>query len=223
MPYLIPQKKIAVFFSPKSGGTSIRSFLFHLENGFPFTDYINQGKLVTANALVRNVVFSRANLGEISGFRKFAVVRNPIERFLSGYSNRVGHYKELSYEVAGVALLQRDLEENPSIDKFVERFHAYRKSSRSINRHFFKQQRFIGDDIGFYEKVFRLDRIPDFVDFMNDTFSSEASMPRLQTGGEKLDFFSLSAATKDRILSLCESDIAFDIFPDMREKYYGSS
>ncbi|WP_416916675.1 MAG: sulfotransferase family 2 domain-containing protein [Roseicyclus sp.] len=92
---------MAFFFSPKSGGTSLRAFLFHAENGFAFRDYSVQGARVDANMLAANYRFNRIDHSELEGYRRFALVRDPVRRFLSGYSNRVLHYRELSIEAAG--------------------------------------------------------------------------------------------------------------------------
>jgi len=220
MPYIIPQKKLAFFFSPKSGGTSLRNFLFHVENGFPFQDYYVQGKHITSNSLVVNSILRRVNTEALTDYRRFALLRDPIQRFLSGFSNRVGFYKELSMEAAGEGLKKYGLPPNPDIETFVREFQKYRKCSKSINRHFFKQQRFIGDDPAYFEKVFRLDKVSEMVDFINLEFQSDANMPRLQTGGEKIDFFALNDSLKQDIFDICKDDIAFRIFEDMLDAYF---
>jgi hypothetical protein len=44
-------------------------------------------------------------------------------------------------------------------------------------------------------------------------------MPRLQTGGPKLDFFALDEDVQLRILDICRHDIAFRVFPDYWTPY----
>lgn len=77
MPYLMPAQRMAFFFSPKSGGTSLRAFLFHAENGFPFRDYTMQGVRSDLGVLVRNNRFGRINHHDLVDFRRFALIRDP--------------------------------------------------------------------------------------------------------------------------------------------------
>lgn len=219
MPYLIPDARIAVFFSPKGGGTSLRAYLFHLENGFPFRDYRVQGKTVDANALLRNTRWRAFDQSTVSGFDTFAVVRDPVRRFLSGFSNRVLHYRELSAEKAGETLKDIGLPPNPDITAFIDNFDGYKQASRNFRRHFWPQQAFLGDDPGFYTGIYTLENIGALVKDLNGRFGVEAEMPRLQTGGAKLSFDDLDRDTRRKLLELVDGDIAFDMNPDYRTRY----
>jgi hypothetical protein len=219
MPYIMPAQRIAFFFSPKSGGTSLRAFLFHAENGFAFRDYSVQGMQVDANALAANYRFNRVDHAPLVDFRRFALVRDPVKRFLSGYSNRVLHYRELSIEAAGQDLLREGLPPDPDIGTFVENYVGYLRCSKNLARHFLRQQKFIGPDASHFERVFKLEDVDQLVDFVNAACGAQAKMPRLQTGGPKLDFFALNEDIQTQLLEICQHDIAFQIFPDYWAPY----
>jgi len=219
MPYIMPAQRMAFFFSPKAGGTSLRAFLFHAENGFPFRDYSVQGTPVDANALAANYRFNRVDHAPLEGYRRFALLRDPVKRFLSGYSNRVLYYRELSIEAAGQDLLREGLPPDPDIGTFVENYVGYLRCSKNLARHFLRQQKFIGTDPAYFERVFQLEQVGQLVDFVNTACNGQAKMPRLQTGGAKLDFFALSDDIQTQIIDICQHDIAFDIFPDYRTPY----
>ena len=219
MPYVMPEARLAFFFSPKGGGTSLRAYLFHLENGFAFRDYKVQGRQVDANDLVKNTRWKAFDKNSVQGFETFAVIRDPVRRFLSGYSNRVLHYRELSTEKAGETLREMDLPPDPDIDGFVENFHSYKQASRNFRRHFWPQQSFLGPDKGFYTGIYRLENIAALVEDFNARFSFEAEMPRLQAGGPKLKFEDLRARTQERILDLVRSDVAFEMHPAYGDSY----
>lgn len=89
MPYVIPDKKIAMFFCPKGGGTSLRAYMFHVENGFPFRPFRVQGKKTDANALVRNFRWQFVDHDRRGDHEYFCVVRDPVRRFLSGFGTRI--------------------------------------------------------------------------------------------------------------------------------------
>ncbi len=214
MPYTMPAQRMAFFFSPKAGGTSLRAFLFHAENGFPFRDYSVQGARVDANMLAANYRFNRIEHGALEGYRRFALVRDPVKRFLSGYSNRVLHYRELSIEAAGRSLLREGLPPDPDIATFIENYVGYLRCSKPLARHFLKQQKFIGADPAYFERIFKLERLGELVNFVNAQCGTDAKMPRLQTGGPKLDFFALDEDVQAGVLEICRHDIAFRLKPD---------
>ena len=207
------------FFSPKAGGTSLRAFLFEVENGFAFRDYKVQGKTYDANSLLLNNRFKIVNHRRLSNFRRFALVRDPVSRFLSGYSNRVDHYRELSEEAAGDLLREANLTPDPDLETFIENFSAYKKCSKPLARHFRSQNAFVGSDIGYYERIFRLNKVDELIDFVNAECGTSATMPRLQTGGKKLKFSELDREIQSKIVHLVKDDIAFQAFDDMWAPY----
>ena len=178
-----------------------------------------QGARIDANMLAANYRFNRVDHSEFEGFRRFALVRDPVRRFLSGYSNRVLHYRELSIEAAGRELLHEGLPPDPDIETFVENYIGYLRCSKPLARHFLKQQKFIGNDPGYFERIFRLERVGELVDFVNGECGTQAVMPRLQTGGPKLDFHALGEDLQVEILKICRHDIAFQVMPDYWAPY----
>lgn len=219
MPYLMPAQRMAFFFSPKSGGTSLRAFLFHVENGFPFRDYTMQGARSDLGVLVRNNRFGRINHHDLVDFRRFALIRDPVQRFLSGYANRVLHFRELSIEAAGQELLRHGLAPDPDLGTFVEHFVDYLQCSAPVSRHFLRQQRFIGRNKGYFERIFRLEALDELVQFVNAECKTNAKMPHLQTGGPKFDFFALDEDLQTQIVSMCRNDIAFRLYPEYWNQY----
>lgn len=219
MPYLLPESKVAVFFSPKAAGTSIRALMFQLENGRPFVPYLVEGVEKTANSLLHNRPMRRVNKDAISDWRRFAVVRDPVRRVLSAYSNRVVHYRELSAEAAGEQLEKRNLPADPDVDTFLANIRRYCKCSRSINWHLEPQERFVGDDKGYFEKVFPVERLGAFRDEMNAIHGTSYDMPHEQTGGPKIAFDDLSETSRKNLLAFVGKSAMFDWVPEYREKY----
>ena len=219
MPYAIPSKKLVFFFCPKSGGTSLRAFLYHVENGFPYRESYVQGYKSDANSLIRNRRFRRAFQTNYQDFRRYALLRDPVRRFLSGYSNKVIAERVLSLEKLDERVPGHGLEPDPTLEEFVDQFADYFESVGTIGRHFSKQQAWIGNDPEFYEKIFRLDRVQELVDYTNNAFSSEAVMPRLRTEGPRIEVTELDPGLRRKIVNLVSDDIAFDVFPDMKDAY----
>ena len=219
MPYVIPSKKIAMFFSPKAGGTSLRAFMFQIENGFPFPDCTIQGTPFDVNSLARNSLWKRVRHAHLEEYDRFVVVRDPVKRFLSGFSNRVGHYRELSESAAGPELERLGLQPDPDLETFVSKFKPYCKASKSVGRHFLPQQSFIGDDASYYTQVYSLENVPEMIEDMKTRTGIEGEMPRFQTGGDKIAWGDLPDATQAGILRIVEGDSAFAFHPPYKEAY----
>jgi len=191
----------------------LRAYLFHLENGFPFKDYVVQGRNYDANSLIRNVGFRQVEHKKFEGFEKIAVVRDPIRRFLSGYSNRVLHYRELSEEKAGERLKELGLRPDPDLPLFVENFQKYCKASRWIGHHFSKQQTYLGKNKRYYNHIFQLEKIGELAEFLNAKLNVNATFPRLQTGGQKIDFSDLPLDLRSKVFDIVSDDIAYVFNP----------
>ena len=187
MPYVIPDKRLAVFFSPKSAGTSARALLFELENGRPFEPYRVQGKEIDANAILTNFRFDRVDHEALAGFHRIAIIRDPVRRFLSAYTNRVLHYRELSEDVVGDKLAKRGLTPDPDLDTFVDNITRYTKVSNPIRRHTRDQQMFLGPNTDYFDAVFRVEDLGAFPKHLEDRYGCPPlTLPRLQTGGPKI-------------------------------------
>lgn len=223
MPYILPEKRLAVFFSPKAAGTSVRAFLFELENGFPLRSHkvqgVRQDLTTLANRLLVNNRFRLVDHAAIADHERIALVRDPVRRVLSAYSNRVVHYGELSQKAAGPALEAAGLQPDPDFDLFMAHILDYIRCSVSIARHFSRQESFLGKRKGYYTRVFRVEEMSEFEAYMNDRHGTACSVPRLQEGGPKLDFWSFSTETRRRVIDFVRPSVIYDWFPQYRESY----
>jgi hypothetical protein len=218
MPYVIPDKKLAVFFSPKSAGTSLRALMFQLENGMPFRPFMVQGEEFDANKLVTNMRYDRVDHSALKGFHRIAIIRDPVRRFLSAYSNRVLHYRELSRDMAGAKLDELGLAPDPDLDLFVEKIGRYVSASRSIRRHTRNQQVFLGRDPAYFQAVFRVEKLSVLPGHLETRFGvGPLELPRLQTGGPKMLPEDVKPATLARIREVVAQDIAYEFHPAYRD------
>lgn len=193
--------------------------MFEIENGFAFKNYTVQGKAFDSNTLLVNDRFRLTDHDAIASFDRIALVRDPVRRLLSAYSNRVQYYRELSVEAVGAKLEELCLQADPGIDVFMRNISAYMQCSKSIARHFALQERFVGRDKSYFARVFKIEQLDEFVDYMNATYSANATFPHYQDGGAKIEFDSLAGPTKLAIINYVETSAIFDWVPEYREKY----
>jgi len=120
--YVNHDHDVAFKFLPKCGSTSVLRMLYEVENGVPFDPKLG-GKL---HQWGRKKKFSPTS--NIS--RRIVIIRDPVKRFLSAYTNRVNAKQQLSK-----AFVKKNNPHvfseipyfNPTIEQFIDDFEIYRK------------------------------------------------------------------------------------------------
>lgn len=100
------------------------------------------------------------------GDYRICVVRDPVERFVSAYSNRV--------------LFHRDM------DVSLEDLVADPPKYWAINDHFRPQYYFLGTDPSYYTHIFRVSQIGEIADMVSSLVGRPIVPVRMQTGGTDL-------------------------------------
>lgn len=186
MPIVLNEYNLAYFPVPKTGCTSLKEFFFEVENDRRFTPFIRNGQHFHIHHVYPSNLFSDLRQRQVESLDCFLVVRDPVARFLSAYSNRVLHHRELSEEFAGNALKKRDLPSNPSLSEFVGRIDSYRGAVPTIDHHVRPLVDFAGTDAGFYTRIFSLSDVEEFADHVRKKVGKPVGLQRLQTGGPKI-------------------------------------
>ncbi|MCA0922806.1 sulfotransferase family 2 domain-containing protein [Pseudooceanicola nanhaiensis] len=200
MAIIIDKHKFSFFFTPKVACTSIKYMCFEIENDRPFEPFMANGVMKYVHeAVYPGRRFQDVQHAAIKDHVRLAVVRDPIARFLSCYSNRVVHHKELSVRKAGAKLKQFGLKPDPTLEEFANRFGAYRKCSDSIRHHTAPMVNFLGKDPGYYENVYNLRDIGQCVERISQIVGRPLELGRHQTGGPKLSVDDLSPAQIDKL------------------------
>ncbi|MEP5418792.1 MAG: sulfotransferase family 2 domain-containing protein [Lentilitoribacter sp.] len=207
MAILLKTKGILFVPAAKIACTSIKKFFFHIENGREFEPMTINGNKINAHKLYKSGMLARIlPAAELEKLYRVTLVRDPIKRFLSAYSNRVNFHKELSVKKAGENLKNLDLQPDPDIHLFIERFDEYKKANRSINRHTMPLVEFLGADPGYYNKIYCISEIEDFRQDIVQRVGMDLKMPYAQTGGKKVDINTLSESEIDKIRQLYKED-----------------
>jgi hypothetical protein len=124
-----------------------------------------------------------------SRMRAFCVIRDPIDRFVSGYRNRIVFHRDLG-------------EEAPGMNEFALELARYCKSSSHIRHHFMPMVEFTGRDPSFFDRVFLLEEmelIPDYV-------GVPLSIHRAQEAGPKITRADLSADARKQLCRIYAED-----------------
>jgi hypothetical protein len=206
MPVILPQQRIAYFPVPKSACTSIKSLFFQIENGVPFRPLVRHGQMFHIHNFYGTVPFGRVDQGPLEGFWRFAIYRDPIARFLSCYSNRVLHHRELSEKALSAQARKAGAIPDPDLETFVERIEIYREFSASIRHHCAPQISFLGRDPGYFHRIFPMDGLERMLVELNQRTGRTLQLPHEQRGGPKLSPAELSANARAQLEQIYRPD-----------------
>ncbi len=109
--------------------------------------------------------FRPDQLTAIEDFFRFTVVRDPVDRLLSVYSDRVMKREELR---ASPRLRGSGLPPRPDIDVFFQNLDGYKNHASVIKHHVMKQSVFIGMNLGYFDRIYTTD---DLATLRNDLWA----------------------------------------------------
>lgn len=198
---------------PKIACTSIKYMFFEFENGFEFQPFKINGKAMHIHKVgYKGTLREKFPVKRVEDYHRVCLVRDPIKRFLSAYSNRVIHHKELSRMKAGANLRELDLEPNPNLELFIEKFEDYCKAHNSIFHHTRPMVDFLGTDPSYYAKVYPMEEINQFATDMSERLGKEMNLGRRQTGGPKLKVEDLTSEQVEKLKAFYAED--YKVFGD---------
>jgi hypothetical protein len=141
------------------------------------------------------------------GCRTFVVVRDPVERFLSAYANRIHHHDDIATSTVDRAIARvLGLSLRPDIEEFCARFRLYTLSNDKLRRHFRLQSAYLGDNLGWFDHVYPLAETSRLAADLSNWSGRPVTFERLQTDGPKLRFADIPLAAQRRILQITEPD-----------------
>ena len=205
---LLPEFKVAYFSIPKSASTSMKLVLYEAREGVPW-----QKELDRVHPQFPTVPLRPADIAATDGWWRFTIVRDPIQRLLSSFGNRVHFHRDIEREVErhwrrklAFRTKYRDLRRRPTPDEFFERLHRYQEFSYSIWHHTTSVTRFIGDDLSIFDRIYRIDNIPQLEEDLADRLGRQITLPREQTDGMKVKFDDLGAAARKAVIEATRED-----------------
>ena len=110
---------------------------------------------------------------EVEADIKFCIVRDPVDRFLSAYLNRIVHYGDMPLV---------------DLDEFINNFYEkYYRFDNNIHHHFRPQVDFIGHSPSYYSRIFFFNEMPSVPEFLSEIIgkSIESEHKQRTKGGKK--------------------------------------
>lgn len=222
---LIPKLRIGYQNVPKVATTSIFSYLYLACHGVEYQGHkINQRKVQSVHNYFRHrleeslvLANSKQVLQGYEDYFSFAITRDPVKRFISMYSNRVVHYRELSAETKHAAkLIERGLEFDPQINLLVQNLEGYMECQPSIFHHARPQMDFLGPDLSVYNRIVDISEVNGIINEIREFWRKEGMSElcnrtpqdpgRKQTGGPKLELYELLPESFEKLLEYYSED-----------------
>jgi hypothetical protein len=188
---------------PKNACTTIKSMMFHADAGRPFDIaaqssaaelYIHQVYPTTPADPARLACFDRYDM--------IVVLRDPLERFISGYRNRIATYYDIVATTRARPEAARMLEEaklsaTPDINTFATRLPFYMRVCANTAHHFRPQADFARSILALPSAgpARRMDELPAIAALFSERAGFEIPLPHLQTAGNDLAVDALTRAS----------------------------
>lgn len=200
---ILPDISLAYVSIPKVACTSIKYTFYNILMG---ADYTHDKKIDPEKDIHWYFNGKSQEVGEFKD--RVLVIRDPIDRFLSAYSNRVTHHWELSRGFLSQRYprkMYKDIIFNPGLGQFIEFFDSYNKFS-SIEWHTRPISKFVNNDISLFNHIFSISSLSDFENLLSIRIGRPVSFSRHQSGGKKFSVKDLDSDQLDNLLHRYRDD-----------------
>lgn len=206
--------KIAFSLIQKNACTSLSYAIYHAETGEDLSHLSDQH--IHTYYQKQGVVTSLASYED---YFKFAVVRDPIKRFISAFRNRALFHLDLK-EMENP---RDDLLTEPSINYFIEKLDDYLARSQKLEMHTLPQCVYLNRRLDQMDAIFQIEEMSRLEGKLTKIIGEPFSLPRRQTGGPKISLADLTPASFEKLLSFYKEDYVFlsDYYPEaaIRNEY----
>jgi len=188
---------------PKAACSSVKAALAVIDPEFDDLD-----RALDTQALHRRYPtrrFRRWRFEEYEGWWRFTVVRDPVKRLMSVYTDRVVAKRDLHLS-KGVR--EAGLPRDPDPDYFFQNLDSYRAAASRIRHHALPTRFFIGAAPARFERVFRTSELGELQAELRARSGTGVTIPRRNASAAKLSFDALVPATRDALRPFLAAEYA---------------
>lgn len=127
---------------------------------------------------------------------RFCVVRDPVQRLISCYLNRVVAKKELFY-CRDIKRGNVDLSPMPGPDAFFQKLKKYMATSSVVRHHALPSRLFVGRNLDLYDDVFTNEQLPQLGEALSNRSGQKVVIARENATAQRLTVSDLSSKTRD--------------------------
>ena len=210
-----PTLKFIYVDAPKCASTSLKRWIYKIEFGKTFERYKQDNRWIHVHNCSEFRRFSFPQLPEAQqDYQIVTVIRDPIKRLLSAYSNRIVNFKELGEQTTySDRIKAENLKFNPNVNYFIRNLEAYQNCTNKaiILHHTRPIIDFIGEDLSLYTNIYPMENLKQI---KSDLLASSncatpeqiPEIPKTQTGGPKLKLNRLKQKNFDKLIEYYAQD-----------------
>ena len=194
---------------PKCMSTSVLRSFYKLEHGAAFDRAAFGGNI---HRFYRQRVADRLraieppDLAALKGLWLFTIIRDPIRRLLSVYTNRVLAHRDVEKALAKAP--DATLAPMPDADTFFCDLPRYRAAVPSIRHHTDPFSQFLGPDLSAYDAVFQVEQVTEMQTTLSERLGQPFVLENEQRSSARVQFDDLSDAAQAQILTHTQPDFA---------------
>lgn len=199
--------KLAYFPVPKIACNSVKACIFEIENNIS----VEERKRVEPNFNLHRVFpsasFSRAKQGIPKEFEKFGIVRDPLERFLSGFNEKVlvKNIIVKSRKMTEFCISNR-LNYSPNLEEFITQFHKYCELP-FFRQHFGSQAYFLGNNLNYFDKLFSIKKLFQLEKLLSEKLDRDILLPRINSQKKLVGMESLTHNLSVKLENILNEDL----------------
>ncbi|WP_424939163.1 sulfotransferase family 2 domain-containing protein [Aliiroseovarius sp. S253] len=219
MPFVSRRLGVAFYFVPKVACTSLKTWFWEFENeeqAEPQERLTRRflGKKKPAEDVARRSVHHRpetrtrsfkSSVPPPEGYQSLAVVRDPVDRLISAWKNKVNYDTFKRRDEIG-DLENELLSTRPSFGEFLENYDAYRFNSRAVRVHTFPLEWHLGPDRSHFTQVFKLEELGTLAEHLSGLADKDVNFSNKNASGWVGREISLTADQKDILRVITKVD-----------------
>ncbi|MFZ7093665.1 sulfotransferase family 2 domain-containing protein [Primorskyibacter sp. 2E233] len=199
--------KLAYMPMPKAACSSVKEVLARLDPAVTVPDPERDG-VFTWHRIYATKRFRMKRWIGLEDYFRFCVVRDPVKRLLSVYTNRVVQLRELHNsprlrENPGHLVL------DPDPDFFFQNIDAYRGKASTIKHHALPAHIFLGPDLDMYSRVYRVEDLTALAWDLSLWTRQDIAMPRSNQSDIRLTLDDLQDKTIDALRPFLDAEYSF--------------
>lgn len=204
-------KKLSYFSVPKCACTSLKMFFFEIANNFSWQNFRIDNHTYHIHQFYVSRPFKESVARTREDHIKLTLIRDPVSRLVSCFRNRVDSDVGRNIMRQHTSeFLAKKLPVHPNWNQFLDNIETYKEIVPMVKHHSEPLSYFIGNDPSYFDRIFSLQDIDDFVSEVAKIVGNVPELNHAQKIGTKFNVSSVSEVDLQKIRLIMAED--YDIF-----------